>query len=152
MIRLADPAEASLVREVMRAAFAESSALANPSSALRETDADVRRAMESGGAILLFHEHEAVGSARFVLDPTTLTFSRLAVLPSTRGQGRGAAMIAWLEDFATAKGCTEIRAEARSQQPDNRPYYLALGYEIVGYSGRYGIPDIRTHLRKRLTG
>ncbi len=61
-------------------------------------------------------------------------------------------MVAWLEAFASAQGCTEVRAEARSQQPDNRPYYLALGYEIIGYSGRYGIPDIRTHLRKRLIG
>lgn len=154
-IRLARPDEAHVVHRIMREAFAEYGSQPMPSSALHETVDDVREAMEQGGAILALEDDTPIGSARFgwrrredgVL---ALCFERLAVRPVRRGHGIGGAMIDWLEEHARADGAGLVEATVRSQQPDNRPYYVARGYRITGYSGRYGIEDIRTHLEKKL--
>lgn len=156
-IRLARPDEAARVHAVMRAAFDEYRAQPTPSSALLETVQDVRLAMEHGGALLGFDGETAVASGRFgwrVRDDGTaaLFYERLAVLPSHRGRGIGRAMIAWLEHHARVGGARVVEVTVRSQQPDNRPYYQALGYRITGYSERYGIADIRTHMEKALPG
>lgn len=149
-IRLATAGEAETVHAIMIAAFEEYRRYALPSSALDETVDEVRRAIEAGGAILAFEGDEPIGSGRFRVIGGVLTFDRLAVVPSHRGRGIGAAMVDWLEAHAVGEGCVAVETTARSQQPDNRPFYTARGYAITGYSGRYGIPDIRTHLRKEL--
>lgn len=156
-IRLAVLSEASVVHRVMRAAFEASGAERHPSSALREREEDVRRAMAEGGGLVAHLDGEAVGSGRFrwrVSDDGSrvLSFERLAVLPSHRGRGVGTAMIRWLEEHARQGGAARVEVTVRSQQPDNRPYYQARGYRIVGYSGRYGIVDLRTHMQKDLSG
>lgn len=151
-LREARREEANVVLALMRAAFAETSRYAHPSSALVETIDDVEAKMAEGGALLALDAGRAVGSALFSTssEPPFLSYARLSVHPAARGRGIGGEMIAWLEARARTLGVPEVRVEARSQMPDNRPYYLARGYTITGYSGRYGIADIRTHLVKRL--
>jgi predicted N-acetyltransferase YhbS len=154
-IRLAQTDEASLVHALMQQAFAETLAQAHPSSALKETVDDVHQAMARGGALLALVEGEPVGTGRFEWRARpdgrrALSFERLAVAPEWRGRGIGGALIAWLEDHARRGGAQVVEATVRSEQPDNRPYYLARGYRIVGYSGRYGLPRIRTHVEKDL--
>jgi GNAT superfamily N-acetyltransferase len=144
-VRLAEPNETPIVYALMRAGFSETAALANASSALNET-------LGEGGAILAFHDARPAGSGRFRVNRAAgyLIYERLAVHPLLRGLGIGSAMVAFLENHARALGLSEVRADARSQQPDNRAYYLARGYQILGYAERYGIPDLRTHLGKTL--
>lgn len=151
-IRLAAPQEAHVVYAMMKAAFAEYAARPNPSSALAESLDDVERAMARGGAILAMEGDVPIAAGRFEVnrDEGWLSYERLAVLPAERGRGIGSAMIDWLEDHARDLGLAEVRVTARSREPDNRPYYEWRGYEITGYSERYGIPDIRTHMRKRI--
>jgi predicted N-acetyltransferase YhbS len=152
IIRFAAPEEIASCHAIMRAAFTETARYENPSSALRETVADYAVDIEGGGALVALEDGHPIGSVRFRVREADghLSFSRLAVLPACRGRGTGGAMVTFLEDHARALGLTEIRADARSQQPDNRPFYLERGYRILGYSERYGIPDIRTHLAKGL--
>jgi GNAT superfamily N-acetyltransferase len=160
----------------MLEAFEEYRHYPEPSSALRESEADTKAALTEYFGALAFRVQQALGSVRFrflgaMLEMPTpsevreislkprmqmklrqdvfLNYSRLAVPPLYRGQKIGDAMIDWLEDLAFRLGCEGMRVEARSQQPDMRSYYLKRGYEITGYSERYGIPDIRTHLEKR---
>jgi GNAT superfamily N-acetyltransferase len=151
-VRIAEPNELHLVFALMRAGFAESAKHPNPSSALRETLDDVRARIGRGGAILAFEHGRPAGSGRFVVDREAghLSYERLAVHPALRGRRIGSAMVSFLEDHARSLGLSEVRADARSQQPDNRPFYLARGYRITGYAERYGIPDMRTHMAKSL--
>ena len=151
-VRLAEPAEEPLVFAIMRAAFAESAAYPNPSSALAETEAEVGQKITNGGAVLAFDGGRPVGSGRFYVDRDSghLAYERLAVLPALRGRGAGGAMVAYLEDHARSLSLPEVRADARSQQPDNRPFYVGRGYRILGYTKRYGIADMRTHMAKSL--
>jgi GNAT superfamily N-acetyltransferase len=151
-IREATSAEAHLVLALVRAAFAETARHAHPSSALSETLEDIEAKMRTGGAIVSLLDGRPIGAALFDFDPEAraLSYRRLSVHPSARDRGIGTRMVEWLEAHARALGASEVRVEARSQMPDNRPYYLARGYVITGYSERYGIPDIRTHLVKSL--
>jgi hypothetical protein len=41
-------------------------------------------------------------------------------------------MVGWLETLAERLGLERVRISARSQQPDNRPYYERLGYRVTG--------------------
>jgi GNAT superfamily N-acetyltransferase len=170
MIRLARYEEAAVALSIVHRGFAETRAFANPSSALREGIADFQRAFRSGGVVLAFAGDAAIGTARVRVDPplrgrleraaqgerfppmagAAVSYARMAVVPEHRGEGHGRRLAEWIEALADRLGAEVLEADARSQQPDNRPFYQAMGFTIDGYSGRYGIPDIRTHLSKRL--
>ncbi len=176
VVRLAGPGEHRLVHELMLEGFAGYRELALPSSALAETLADVEAAIRAGGAVLAFDASGPVASARFALrwaaPPAfdvegalrvaaagtridrspggALAFSRMAVLPRARRRGVGRALVAWLERLASDLGLERVEITVRSQQPDNRPYYAAAGYRVVGYSDRYGIADMVTRMEKDL--
>ncbi len=151
-IRVATMSEAVVAHAITRAAFAEYASYPNPSSALLEQLDTVQARVGKGEVILASRNGHPVGVGRFEADTThgTLRYERLAVHPAVRGRGIGGAMVSWLEALALNNGLREVHTEARSQQPDNRTFYLRRGYVITGYSGRYGIPDIRTHLKKAL--
>lgn len=150
-IRLVADAELPIVHAVMQAAFSETARYAHPSSALRETEDDVRAAVVGGGAVLMWIDGEAVATARFTRpDADTLRYARLGVLPAWRGRGLGARIDAWLADLARAEGRTTIEVSARSQMPDNRPFYRRLGYTVVGAEAVYGVADLRTWMRRSL--
>lgn len=138
------------VHAIMRRAFASTAEYAHPSSALREEVADVRGAIAAGGAVLLVSSSQAIASCRFHRKDDGLVIERLAVLPEHAGRGHGRRVVEWLVEYARRLGCTEVRANARSQMPDNRGFWTQLSFEVMGYSGRYGIPDIRTRLRRVL--
>ena len=150
MVRLARPDEIALVWQLMLAGFDETRSFPLPSSALEENLDDVRRAIGGGGAVIAFSGDEAVGCARFRVAAATLTFSRMTVVPRARGAGIGAALVGYLEAHARRLGLAAVELTARSEQPDNRPFYEELGYRVVGYSERYGLPKLSTHMRKTL--
>jgi GNAT superfamily N-acetyltransferase len=79
-----------------------------------------------------------------------LSFSRLSVARHARGAGLGRALVRALERLAEALGLQTVTMTARSQQPDNRPYYERLGYRVVGYAPCYGVPDLVTRMEKVL--
>ncbi len=169
MIRLARYDEAAVALAIVQRGFAETRHFAHPSSALREDLGVFQRAFASGGLVLAFAGEEALGTARLSVDAalrprleraaagerfgriagSALSYARLAVVPEHRGEGHGRAIAQWIEALAERLGAEVLKVDARSQQPDNRPFYEAMGFTIDGYSGRYGIPDIRTHLSKR---
>ncbi len=175
-VRLARDDEIERVHRVMLDAFEEYRAWPNPSSALDETREQFRHAIEDGGAIVALTAERIVGCVRFRVAWTTpvegatrelvgraesgkkvgptpggaVVFSRMAVLPEARRRGIGAALLAHIELVGRRLGLEWIETTARSQQPDNRPYYKKLGFEVTGYAERYGIADITTFLRKPL--
>ncbi len=136
----------------MLAAFEEYRRWPNPSSALNETLEDTRAAIARGGVAVLEEDGRIVASVRCELRAGfDVKLSRLAVVPSRRGRGHGARLVRFVEAHGRANGCLVARAEARSQQPDNRGWWTRLGYRIVGYEDVYGVPRLRTLLDKPLT-
>ncbi|MEM1417309.1 MAG: GNAT family N-acetyltransferase [Myxococcota bacterium] len=171
--RLARADELEAVLELTHAAFAPTIALGLPSTALREDLAFVRAEAKRGGVFVREAGDGALlGCGRFALLEEAaarrddlaratagmatggrggaLAFARLAVREEARGRLHGHAMVAWLEELARRLGCTEIRCAARSERPDNRGFYLRLGYRITGVFDRHGVPGLRTELAKSL--
>lgn len=149
--RFAGPGDAALVHALMQEGFAEYRRFALVSSALRESQDEVRRALVEGGALLVVLDGEPVGCARFLEDGDALVLSRMLVVPRARHRGIGRRLVQRLEQVARERGLVRVKLTARSQQPDNRPYYQGLGYRVVGYSECYGVPDLTTHMEKVLT-
>ena len=151
-IRLAAPDEADVVHAVMMEAFAEYRAYPNPSSALDETREDVRRELARGGGVLALDGSRVVGSLRFVVErgPGRFSFARMGVVPDARGRGIGGQMLDFVESHARELGFSAIKTAARSQQPDNRPYYESRGYVVTGSFDRYGVAGLRTEMQKTL--
>jgi ribosomal protein S18 acetylase RimI-like enzyme len=151
-VRLATLDDAALVHAIMRAAFAEYvGVLLVSSSALGESVADVRVAMEKGGAVIGFMKDEPVGSARFRLDPDSLYVGRVAVLPTHRRRGIASAMIRFIEEHAPVLGREAIHIVARESLPSNIELYRALGYELVSITPHPRGPDREYAMQKRLT-
>ncbi len=144
-IREATPDDAGNVHAVMLAAFASTEQYPHASSAMRETVDGVRDQLARGGAVGEL-DGRTVTCVRFHLEDGAFHFARLAVLPALWGRGAGSAMVEWLESRARLVGCARVRVAARSRWPDNRPFYLRRGYEVLGYSDRYSVPDLRTEL------
>src|SRR4028118_2222683 len=95
-IRYANPADAALLHNIIQAAFAEyEGVLAVPPGALGETLQEVEQAIARGTALLAHDGEQAVGTVRYEVRPGYLYVGRLAVLPSHRGRGVGAAPMAY---------------------------------------------------------
>jgi ribosomal protein S18 acetylase RimI-like enzyme len=125
--------EAPIVHGIMLQAFAEyAGALPVESSALVESVGDVETAMHQGGAILAFVDAEdAVGSARFKLEPDGLYVGRVAVLPTHRRLGIGSAMMRFLEHVAMVHARDTITIQVRDSLPSNVGLYRSLGYRVT---------------------
>ncbi|MBK7725805.1 MAG: GNAT family N-acetyltransferase [Dehalococcoidia bacterium] len=122
------PEQATLVRELMLAAFAEyESVLTVPSSAMSETVEDVAGAHCSPGAVLARLGSETVGSGRFELRDDHVYIGRLSVLPPHRGRGVAAAMMLAMEQRAAAAGFREARIGVRTPCRETSPFMNASG-------------------------
>ncbi|MBN9501019.1 MAG: hypothetical protein BGO01_05205 [Armatimonadetes bacterium 55-13] len=62
-------------------------------------------------------------------DETTIKMRQVAVTPDRQGQGIGARMVIYSEEFARAKGFKVMTLNARDTAVH---FYLRLGYEVVG--------------------
>jgi ribosomal protein S18 acetylase RimI-like enzyme len=144
-VSLATRDDAPLVHQIMIAAFEEyRGVLEPPSSTHDETVNDVRRAFDSGGAVLARLDGAAVGSARFQPRPGYLYVGRVSTLPAWRGRGVGAALMTFLLDHARALGLPEVRVEVRLSLPSNVALYRRLGFHTISEQPHPRGPQFRT--------
>jgi GNAT superfamily N-acetyltransferase len=170
-VRVATHEDAAQFVSVVARGFGETRAFEIPSSALFETESQLRAALEADAGLLAILSDATCGCMRVsvpagcarlndvglrapaagrALAGLRVRFSRLAVIPEARGLGVATALLEALYAYAYAIGAEAVEMSARSQQPDNRPFWIRRGYVITGYSERYGIPDMVTHMERRL--
>jgi len=131
-IKLMEPGEVDLLREIMLKAFGDyRGKLAVPATAESEGPARTRQALAEGGAIIARWEGQAVGSARFQLKPGFLYVERVSVLPEFKGKGVGSAMLEYMEIVARHLERPMLRLGTRGSMPRNVELYRRHGYEIV---------------------
>lgn len=102
-----------------------------PSGVDQECVADVERALDEGGAVLAWIDDHAVAAVRVQHELHHLYVERLAVIPSSRGQGIARALLAYLEDLARQSHLHEVRLSVRLSIPRNVALYRSLGYHIL---------------------
>ncbi len=151
VVREALPEDAARVDRVTQLSFAEYRRFPNPSSVLDEPMTSVSAAIDVG-VLIAEHRGEAVGVVRFRIEGRRLFFARLAVLPAWRRRGVAKMLVDRLEAVAAEADLEWLAISARSQQPDNRPFWRALGFEITGYGDRYGVLNLVTYMERRVGG
>jgi GNAT superfamily N-acetyltransferase len=71
------------------------------------------------------------------LDDTVAEVKRMYVIPTARGTGVAAAVLAALEDYARSVGWTRLRLETGNAQPDAVTFYTKHGYRPIPRFGHY---------------
>ena len=101
-INAATAEDAPLVASILRAAFAEYERLYTPEAfaATVLNEELVRRRLDEGPMWLAFHDGRAVGTVSAVLRENGLYVRGMAVIPSARGLGAGARLLAHVCDVA----------------------------------------------------
>lgn len=126
--------DASTVRTVMQAAFAEYTTPDFSYGTEDETDASIAEELRSGGRAIAVLEHgDPVAVAKLHPEEGTglLYFWRVAVLPSRRGRGHADRMIDWITATARAEGYDGI---ACNVVPRHRG--------LVAVYARHGMADL----------
>jgi len=103
-IHAATAEDAPLVASILRTAFAEYESLYTPEAfaATVLNEEFVRRRLDEGPMWLAFHDGRAVGTVSAVLNENGLYVRGMAVIPSARGLGAGARLLAHVCDVAAA--------------------------------------------------
>jgi PPOX class probable F420-dependent enzyme len=145
--------DAGLVLAAMRRGFEQyRGSLEPPSSALDETEDDVRAAMARGGAFVARDGGVVVGSARYQFRGDHTYAERVAVDPGHRGRGIGASLMRAIEDAARAAGHAEVQIGVRASLPANLRFYEELGYRVRASRRHPRGPDYDMTLTKDLRG
>jgi len=140
IVRLAGPGRLAEALAVIQAAFREyDGTLVPPSAALTETVDSLARRL-AGGAVFLAEGSDGVvlGAICAEARGDSVYLDRLAVLPSARGHGIAAALVAAVEAFAAAAGCASVTLGVRLALPGNVRIFERLGYAEVGRSAHPG--------------
>jgi ribosomal protein S18 acetylase RimI-like enzyme len=155
-LRLATPADADAIHELTQAAYGEYRTQAAPSSALLETEREVREALWSGttSAVVAERDGRLVGAARFRADARGLYFFRLAVHPESRRRGVAQALISRLEKEAQRRHVHRIWCQVRLIVPRNVSLYEKNGFAITERHVvmRNGVEVPTATMEKRLGG
>lgn len=149
---LAGPESAREVHALTQAAFGGYRWLAPPSSAIRETEDDVRRDLAAHGGVLARLQGVPVGALRFVVEPKLLNVRRVAVHPARQGVGIGRELMHWLHGYAAETGFKWIRLGVRAELPGNLTFYEKLGYEVAHTHYRPGSRDVHWYEMTRPVG
>jgi ribosomal protein S18 acetylase RimI-like enzyme len=150
-IRRANIHDAEAVHAVVMAAFEEfRDKLAVSVSALDESVEDVRGAISEGRVLVALEGEDAVGTVRYEVKPDLLYVGRLAVVPSYRGKGVGAALMSQIEKLAPSLGRTHVQLATRESIPGNIAFYERIGYRISEKVQHPRGPDIVVWFEKEL--
>lgn len=135
-IREARPRDVAGVQAVTQEAYEGRQKAEPPYAALSETEDDVRRHLEAGGALVALTvdmegEH-IVGAIRYREDaPGRLLGYRLAVKPEHQRHGIARKLLERLDRVALVEGCAEIHLHVRRTSPELLDLYGKCGYALV---------------------
>jgi putative acetyltransferase len=88
-------------------------------------------------AVARSSDGRAVGCGAVVLGREYGELKRMYVLPGSRGQGIGRALLTFLESRASAAGLQALKLETGSRQPEAIDLYSKSGYVRCGPFGDY---------------
>jgi ribosomal protein S18 acetylase RimI-like enzyme len=141
-LRHATVEDAPLLLEIVQGAFSEYwGKLTPPSGSERETVGGIRNLLRFSDVVIAELAGEAVGCVFYTLNPDSLYFYRLSVLPAFRRQGIGRALIAEMENIARNEGRTKVRLNVRVVLSNNRELYESLGYQVSGNRSHPGYSE-----------
>jgi ribosomal protein S18 acetylase RimI-like enzyme len=133
LVKKAEYDQFPIVVELIHKAFEQyKDVLIPPSGAHSETVESIANKVNGrGGAVLVWHNHSAVGCALYYFNESYMYIGRVSVSPLHRGSGIGSKIISELEQLALEQGCGETRVEVRRSLPANLTFYKSQGYMAI---------------------
>lgn len=142
MLVEATDADATVLVNIIRAAFAEYEGLLNPPpGALKESVEEIRESMRTARYVLALVEKDAVGCVMYEERGGYLYLGRLAVLPPWRGRGIAGALMEFVEDRARETGMPRVRLGVRVALASLRAAYDRHGYQFHAYHSHEGYDE-----------
>ncbi|MER2106689.1 MAG: GNAT family N-acetyltransferase [Solibacillus sp.] len=129
-IRYATKADCAVMVALMQDAFSQYKEEPVPSSALFETEQDVKCAFDNGErALIIETASEVVGMVRYQLVEDSLYFHRLAIRREHQTKGYAKKLLIELELEAISEGKNYVRCRVRTNSPKNLELYVNFGYK-----------------------
>ena len=92
----------------------------------------------------------AIGCGALVLNDEWAELKRMFVLPSHRGKGAAAKILAKLEIEAAKCDCSLLQLETGPYQPEALAFYKRHGFEVCGTFGDYPEHPLSVFMDKKL--
>ncbi len=128
-LRLADPADADAIAQLVNAAFRVERFFIDRD----RINPEKVRAMFAKGNFLLAEDAGGLAGCVYVeLRGERAYFGLLAVDPSRQKEGLGHRLIAAAEEYGCAAGCRVMDIRVVNQRAELLPFYRRLGYEETG--------------------
>jgi len=141
-IRPAGPADATVVADLIRRAFAAQPRPTNPpSSALRETAASIIAHLERGGGAVLERDRLVVGAVLWEVEDGALYISRVSVDPGYRRQGIARALVDEAEREARRRRLPRMTLGVRLELEENRQLFRSCGFEDLEFRRHEGYTE-----------
>jgi len=138
-LRLATAADAAIIADLVRLAFAAQSVETNPpSSALKETPVTIGRELEHGGGAVVHDAGVMIGAVLWREEDASLYVGRLAVHPAQRRRGIARMLMAECEREARRRGLPRMHLGVRLGLEDNRRLFQSCGFvdaEFLSHEG-----------------
>lgn len=129
-IRYATKEDCAVIVALMQDAFSQYKEEPVPSSALLETERDVKSALENGErALIIENAREVVGMVRYHLTEDSLYFHRLAIRKEHQAKGYAKKLLIELELEAISEGKNYLKCRVRANSPKNLALYVNFGYK-----------------------
>lgn len=140
--------EAALLLDIMLRCW--TGTVAENSSAYRETEDEIGRQLERGGAAIMFERDTAIGAGRFHPVPGPdgdplewVEIKRVGLLKPYRKLGLGGSLVHALENEAKRRRFAGAQIGVRHDQPRLTAFWASLGY--------FQAADVRMHTINPLT-
>jgi tRNA threonylcarbamoyladenosine biosynthesis protein TsaE len=141
-IRLAGPAEAAVIADLIRRAFAAQPRPTNPpSSALKETVATITAHLARGGGAVLERDGLVVGAVLWEVEDGALYISRVSVDPSCRRQGIARALVDEAEREARRRRLPRMTLGVRLELEENRQLFRSCGFDDLEFRRHEGYTE-----------
>jgi ribosomal protein S18 acetylase RimI-like enzyme len=141
-IRVAAAADASVIADLVRRAFAAQPRATNPpSSALRETVATIAEHLARGGGAVLEREGVVVGVVLWEEEEGALYISRVSVDPEQRRQGIARALVDEAEREARRRGLPRMTLGVRLELEENHRLFRSCGFADVEFRRHDGFTE-----------
>ena len=141
-IRVAAAADAGVIADLIRRAFAAQPRPTNPpSSALKETAATVAGHLARGGGAVLERGGVVAGAVLWEVEDDALYISRVSVDPVYRRQGIARALVDEAEREARRRGLRRMTLGVRLELEENRQLFRSCGFEDFEFRRHEGYSE-----------
>lgn len=153
IVRPAGAADIGPIHRIILAAFrkyADVLGLDGQVSALRETESDIAKEIETKTVLVAERDGEIVGSVRYEMITNDVAYlTRFSVDPNVHNSGIGKLLLAAVNEYAARQGAKAVALHTASKMTPLVRMYYGMGYYIKSTSEDRGY--IRALFLKELT-